>query len=193
MSGGYVPRTSIRVHLHSHPLLHIWIYSKDCLVLIVSWNTWMIPFLSMILELQLDIKPDFFDYVQYRILVCSISKVNEVMDIGTTTHKFVDTKGQFVYLPQVTYHLPSSKVCLVNPQVLYQNCGGKSILFVDWFKVKIHLTNWNQNGALKLRRRSMGFLWVEAWFFLEVIIFLMPSLVVLLPSKKHPTHRSNKS
>ncbi len=87
-------------------------------------------------------KSDFFDYVKCSIPVRDISKVNEVIGIGTTIHKFVDTKGRFVYLPQVAYHLPSSEVCLFSPQVFHQSCGGKSIIFGD--RVEIHLTNRNQ-------------------------------------------------
>ncbi len=64
-----------------------------------------------------------------------------MIGIGTTIDKFVATKGQFVYLPQIAYHLLSSEVCLFSPQVYYQNCGGKSIIFGD--QVEIHLTNWN--------------------------------------------------
>ena len=76
-------------------------------------------------------KSDFFDYVKCSIPVQDISKVNEVIGIGTTIHKFVDTKGRFVYLPQVACHLPSSEVCLFSPQVFHQSCGGKNIIFGD--------------------------------------------------------------
>ncbi len=48
-------------------------------------------------------KSDFFDYVKCSIPVQDITKVNEVIGIRTTLHKFVDTKGHFVYLPQVAY------------------------------------------------------------------------------------------
>ncbi len=83
----------------------------------------------------------WFDYVICSFPVNNISKDNEVIGIGTTIHKFVDTKGLFVYLPQVAYHLPLSKFCLCNPQVFHQNCGGKIIIF--GYQVKIHLTNQN--------------------------------------------------
>ncbi len=86
-------------------------------------------------------KSDFFEYVKCSIPVHDISKVYEVIEIVTTIHKFVDTKGRFFYLPQVAYHLPSSEVCLFSPQVFHQNCGGKSIIFGD--RVEIHLTNWH--------------------------------------------------
>ncbi len=87
-------------------------------------------------------KADFFDYVKCSIPVQDISKVNEVIGIGTTIHKFVDTEGQFIYLPQVLYHLPLLEVCLFSPLVFHQICGGKSIIFGD--QVELHLTNWNQ-------------------------------------------------
>ncbi len=74
---------------------------------------------------------DFFNHVKCSIPVQDISKVNEVIGIGTTINKFVDTKGRFVYLPQMASHLPSSEVCLFSPQVFHWSCGGKRIIFGD--------------------------------------------------------------
>ncbi len=73
-------------------------------------------------------KSNLFDYVKYSIPVQDIPKVNEIIGIGTTIHKFVDTKVQIVYLPQVACHLPSSEVHLVTPQVFHQSCRGNSII-----------------------------------------------------------------
>ncbi len=70
-------------------------------------------------------KSAFFDYVKCSIPVQDISKINEVIGIGSIIHKFVKTKGPFVYLPQVACYLPSSE----SPQVFHQSCGGKSIIF----------------------------------------------------------------
>ncbi len=75
----------------------------------------------------------------FMYVIFQISKINKVIGIGTAIHKFVDTKGQFVSLPQVAYHLPSSDACLFSPQAFHQNCGGKSIVFGD--QVEVHLTN----------------------------------------------------
>ncbi len=86
-------------------------------------------------------KSDFLDYVKCSIHVCNISKVNEVISIGTTFHNFVETKEQFVYLPQVACHLPSFEVCLFRPQVFHQICEGKIAICGD--RVEIHLTNQN--------------------------------------------------
>ncbi len=38
-------------------------------------------------------KSDYFDYAKCSIPVQDISKVNEIIGIGTTIHKFVDSKG----------------------------------------------------------------------------------------------------
>ncbi len=46
---------------------------------------------------------DFIDYVKCKIDVHDITKVNKVVGIGTTLHKFVDNNGNHVYLPCVSY------------------------------------------------------------------------------------------
>ena len=79
----------------------------DPKTLILTWDTGasagLTPFCS-----------DFIDYVECEIDVWDITKVNKVVDIGTTLHRFVDTKGNDVYLPCVSYHLPSSDaVCFL--------------------------------------------------------------------------------
>ncbi len=147
-------------------------------------------------------KSDFLDYVKCSIPVGNISKVNEVIGIDRSIHKFVDTKEQFVYFPQEAYHLSSSKVCPFSPQVFHQNDGGKNIIFGDW--VEIHLTNitilifllmsfsfspmyqlFEIQCALKLRSRRMLFLWLEVSILLDTIISFMPFLVEPLLPKKH--------
>ncbi len=87
-------------------------------------------------------KSDFFDYDKCSIPVCNIQKINEVIGIGTIIHKFVDTKGQFVNLPQVAHYLPSSDVCLFGPQDFHQNGGVSRASSLEI--VKIYLTNWNE-------------------------------------------------
>ncbi len=44
-----------------------------------------------------------------------------MVGIGTTIHKFVDNKnGNHVYLPCVSYHLPTTDVRLFSPQIYHQ-------------------------------------------------------------------------
>ncbi len=83
-------------------------------------------------------KFDGFDYVECIIPATGISKV---IVTGTSIQMFVDTKGQFVYLTQVTYHLPSSELHIFSPQVFYQRCGEYNMIFEEW--VEVHLTNEN--------------------------------------------------
>jgi hypothetical protein len=71
---------------------------------------------------------DFIDYVKCEIDVHDITKVNKVVGIGTTLYKFVDNNGNHVYLPCVSYHLPSADVRLFSPQIYHQLHGGHSVV-----------------------------------------------------------------
>jgi hypothetical protein len=112
--------------------------ASDCLdpkTLILIWDTGasagMTPFCS-----------NFIDYVECEIDVQDITKVNKVVGIGTTLHRFVDTNGNDVYLPCVSYHLPSADVCLFSPQIYYQLHGGHSVVNGDEVEM-----NFRKEGA----------------------------------------------
>ena len=74
---------------------------------------------------------DFIDYVECEIDVHDVTKVNKVIGIGTTLHKFVDATGSNIYLPCVSYHLPTTDVRLFSPQVYHQIYGGDSLVNGD--------------------------------------------------------------
>jgi hypothetical protein len=76
-------------------------------------------------------RSDFIDYFECDIDVRDVTKVNKVIGIGTTLHKFVDDAGNDVYLPCVSYHLPTTDVRLFSPQVYHQIYGGHSIVNGD--------------------------------------------------------------
>ena len=76
-------------------------------------------------------RSDFIDYVECEIDVRDISKVNKVIGIGTTLHKFVDNNGNNVYLPCVSYHLSTTDVRLFSPQIYHQLHGGHSVVCGD--------------------------------------------------------------
>jgi hypothetical protein len=76
-------------------------------------------------------RSDFIDYVECEIDVRDVTKVNKVIGIGTTLHKFIDASGTAVYLPCVSYHLPTTDVRLFSPQVYHQIYGGHSIVNGD--------------------------------------------------------------
>jgi hypothetical protein len=96
----------------------------DSKTLILIWDTGasagLTPFWS-----------DFIDYVKWEIDVCDITKVNKVVGIGTTLHKFVDNNGNHVYLSCVSYHLPTANVRLFSPQIYHQLHGGHSVVNGD--------------------------------------------------------------
>jgi hypothetical protein len=64
-------------------------------------------------------RSDFIDYVKCEIPVRDVTKVNTVVGIGTTLHKFTDINGNPVYLPCVSYHLPETDVHLFSPQTYH--------------------------------------------------------------------------
>lgn len=83
-------------------------------------------------------RSDFIDYVAADIAVKDVTKVNKVIGIGTTIHKFCDVKGVDVYLPCVSYHLPQAYVRLFSPQTYYSMHGEHSKVFVDRIEMICH-------------------------------------------------------
>ncbi len=71
------------------------------------------------------------------IPVQDVTRVNNVIGIGTTLHKFSDTKGFPVYLPCVSYHLPQTDVRLFSPQTYHQIHCCYSEVYSDC--IKMHL------------------------------------------------------
>jgi hypothetical protein len=97
---------------------------QDLKSLILIWDTGasygLTPFRS-----------DFIDYVKCEIPGRDVTKVNTVVGIGTTLHKFTDINGNPVYLPCVSYHLPDTDVRLFSPQTCHQMHGGYSEVHSD--------------------------------------------------------------
>jgi len=71
-------------------------------------------------------RSDFIDYVKCEIPGRDVTKVNTVVGIGMTLHKFTDINGNPVYLPCVSCHLPETDVRLFSPQTYHQMHGGYS-------------------------------------------------------------------
>eukprot|EP01082_Thalassiosira_pseudonana_P013456 g11528.t1 g11528 contig6:4959-5528(-) len=82
-------------------------------------------------------KSDFLDYMEVDIPVKDISKVNRVVGIGTTMYRFVDSVGETIYIPCLSYHLPSAEIRLFSPRTYHQRFGGSSIVHGDG--VTMHL------------------------------------------------------
>jgi hypothetical protein len=79
-------------------------------------------------------RSNFVDYVKCDIAVKDVTKVNKVIGIGTTLHKFTDTNGLPVYLLCVSYHLPETDIRLFSPQTYHQIHGGYSEVYGDCIK-----------------------------------------------------------
>ena len=73
---------------------------------------------------------DFIDYVKCNIQVNDIARTNIVIGIGTTLHKF-KWNDEDIYLPCLSYHLPSIEIRLFSPQTYHTLYGGHSVLFGD--------------------------------------------------------------
>ncbi len=97
---------------------------------------------------------NFIDYVECDIDVCEITKVDKVVGIGTTIHKFVDGCGNYVYLPCVSYHLPETDVRLFYPQVYHQIYGGHLIVNGDEVIMRICYKNKLTTLAIPIDREE---------------------------------------
>ncbi len=94
-------------------------------------------------------RSDFMDYVEVDFEVRDVTKANKVVRIGTTLHKFVDDNGKDVYLPCVSYHLPTTDVRLFSPQTYHQLHGGSST--VDGgANVCMRLRGWHPNITIPI-------------------------------------------
>ena len=55
-------------------------------------------------------KSDFVYYVKFNTPVKDVTKVNTVIVIVTTIHKFVDANGKDILLTCISYNLPTTNV-----------------------------------------------------------------------------------
>ncbi len=108
--------------------------TKDPCTLILIWDTGasfgLTPFRS-----------DFIDYVECDIPVWDVTKVNKVIGIGTTIHKFMDINRNPVFLPCVSYHLPQTDVRLFSPQTYHQMHGGYSEVYGHSIQMKLRTSS----------------------------------------------------
>ncbi len=132
LRGTYEMHKSVSSHLDPKTLILIW----D-----TGGSAGLTPFRS-----------NFIDYVECDIDVRDVTKVNKVIGIGTTLHKFVGGTGNDVYLPCVSYHLPSTDVRLFSPQVYHQIYGGHSIVNGDKVIMRICYDNELKTISIPINR-----------------------------------------
>ncbi len=80
---------------------------------------------------------DFINCVECDIPVLDVTKVNKVIGIGTTLHKFTNTDGKPVFLPCVSYYLPQTDFCIFSPQTYHQMHGGYSKVYAQSIQIKL--------------------------------------------------------
>jgi hypothetical protein len=91
---------------------------------------------------------DNIDYVEVDFEVRDVTKANKVVGMGTTLHRFIDDNGKDVYLPCVSYHLSTTDVRLLSPQIYHQLHGGSST--IDGANVCMRLRGWRPNITIPI-------------------------------------------
>ena len=83
-------------------------------------------------------KADFVDYMECEITVKDVTKVNKIIGVETPIHKFKSTKGENVYLPHMSYHLPMDGIHLLNTKPYHHMYRVNSIIYSE--RVEINLS-----------------------------------------------------
>ena len=76
-------------------------------------------------------RSDYINYAEADIPVKDATKINQVIGIGTTLHKFKNDQEQDIFLTCVSYRLTQTDVWLFSPQTYHQIYGGHSSLNGD--------------------------------------------------------------
>ena len=80
---------------------------------------------------------DFIYYVEADIAIKDVTKINHVVVIGTTIHRFKNDKWKDFFLHCVSYYLPTTDVCIFSPQTYHQMHRGNSYLCSDCVKMNL--------------------------------------------------------
>ena len=77
------------------------------------------------------------------MIYVEVTKTNMVIGIGTTLHKFI-VNGEPIWLPCLSYHLPSAQIRLFSPQTYHTLYGGHRVvqgkhvdIYVDEHRIDI--------------------------------------------------------
>lgn len=96
-------------------------------------------------------RSDFIDYTECSIQVNDIARSNTVIGLGTTLHKF-HINGDDIFLPCLSYHLPTAEVRLFSPQTYHTLYGGHSAvggdkvdMYIDMHKIEIPIDRESSN------------------------------------------------
>ena len=98
-------------------------------------------------------KSYFISYMRCSITVKDVTKVNTVIVIGTTIHKFVDTNGKYLLLRCIYYHLQTTDVQNFSPQSYHQLHGVHYI--IKWFDVQMALKHHKIDITIKIQEDNL--------------------------------------
>ena len=70
----------------------------------------------------------FIDYVRCDIPVKDVTKVNRVIGIRTTLHKFIENKVQYIFSLCISYRLNQIDVRVFSPHTCHQIHGVHSVV-----------------------------------------------------------------
>ena len=94
---------------------------------------------------------DFIDYTECSITINDIARSNQVIGVGTTLHKFKHN-GSYIFIPCLSYHLPTANIRLFSPQTYHTIYGGHSTIngdrveqYIDHLRVKVPIDNLGSN------------------------------------------------
>ena len=88
--------------------------------------------------------------MEAEIAVKDVTKINKVIGIGTTLHKFRNDKRKIVFLQCVSYHLPTIYVRLFSPQTYHQMHGSYSSINGDCVEMNLK----NNKTVILIRREQ---------------------------------------
>ena len=95
--------------------------SKYLIAMILVWDTGASYGLTRF-------RRDFINDVKCDLPAKDMPKMNRVIGIVTNIHKFIDSNGQYIFLPCISYHLTQTYVRLFSPHTYHQMNGGNSVL-----------------------------------------------------------------
>ena len=61
-------------------------------------------------------RSDIIDYVEANIAAKDVTNINNVIGIGTTLYKFKNENWKDIFLPCVSYYIPTTDLWLFSPQ-----------------------------------------------------------------------------
>ena len=94
---------------------------KDLRMMMLVWDTGASNLLTLF-------SSDFHDYLRCYLPVKYVTKVNRVIVIRSTIHKFIDRNVQDILFPCISYHLTQIDVYLFHPQTYHQiHCGHSGV------------------------------------------------------------------